>query len=261
MPHTLITGASKGIGRCLVNECAKRSHNLLLLDVDQEGLEETAGQVRASFNVEVITYTLDITSEEALENFFEWSKAQDILVNMLINNAGMGLQGNFEDLSLEENLTMMNLNNRALVTLNHMFIPQMKRFDKAYIMNVGSIASFLKFPYKAVYSGTKNFVLAFSNALNEELKKDDISVSCLCPGPTITNPLVEARTTEQGWKARILTLSAEQVAKYGIKGLLKGKSTIIPGKANRIIIFLIKHLPSSFSTKMTKRMFANSQYN
>ncbi len=260
MPYTLITGASKGIGYYMVKECARLNHNLLLVALSGDGLEETAKEIKENYPVDVLFYSLDITDLEALRPFYDWCTENNIQVNVLINNAGMGMQGYFEEISLAENLKMINLNNQGLIALTHMFIPQIKQFQKGYILNVGSFASFLKFPYKAVYSGTKNFVLAFSNALNHELKKDNISVSCLCPGPTITNSLVEARTTEQGFKAKIMTLTASKVAEKGIKGMLKGKPTIVPGAMNKLLTFLVKHLPSSFSTKRVGKMFANSQY-
>jgi len=260
MPYTLITGASKGIGRCMVEECARLNHNLLLVALIDDGLEKTAKAIKAAYPVEVETYPLDVTDKAAVEAFYEWCIEREIRVNILINNAGMGLQGRFEDITLSENLAMLHLNNQGMITLTHNFLPQLKQFKESYILNVGSFASFIKFPYKAVYAASKNFVLAYSNALNEELKEDHVSVSCLCPGPTITNALVEARTAEQGFKAKLVTLSAAQVAKVGIRGMLKGKPTIVPGRFNRLLVFFIKHMPSAFSTKIMKRMLAGSQH-
>ncbi len=261
MPYTLITGASRGIGRCMVEKLAQLNHNLLLVALAKTELEETARNVAEQYQVNVISYSMDITDYESVIAFRNWCYEQDISINILINNAGMGLQGDFEKLSLEDNLSMINLNNQAMVTLTHLFLPWLREFRQSYILNVGSIASYLKFPYKAVYSGSKNFVLAFSNALREELKSDNINVSCLCPGPTITNAHVEARTQEQGFKARMMTVPASDVADKGIKGMFAGKSTIVPGRLNHLAIFLIKHLPSSISTKFLKKMFANSQHN
>lgn len=245
----------------MVEECAQLNHDVVLVAVAKNELEETANAIAHQYGVNAIPYSMDVTDYESVIAFKNWCEEQDIRINILINNAGMGLQGDFENLTLEENLSMINLNNQAMVTLTHIFLPWLKEFNQSYILNVGSIASYLKFPYKAVYSGSKNFVLAFSNALREELKSDNISVSCLCPGPTITNAKVEARTAEQGFKARMMTVSASDVAKIGIKGMFKGKATIIPGNMNHLAIFLIKHLPSSISTKFLKKMFANSQHN
>ena len=259
MPYTLITGASKGIGKSMAMECAKMHQDLILAALPDDGLECVAQEIANEYSVDVKTYPLDVTNRKEVEAFYEWCKNHKLAVNVLINNAGMGLQGQFCILTLEENLQMMNLNMQSMVTLTHTFIPMLKEQKESYILNVGSLASYLKFPYKAVYSGTKNFVLAFSDALRQELKNTSISVSCLCPGPTMTNHLVAARTEEQGLKAKLLIKSASFVAEAGVEGLFKGKRTIIPGKFNRLLIFLIKHLPSSTSTRVAEKMFANAK--
>ena len=260
MPYTLVTGASKGIGQALATECAKHKQPLLLVALPNDGLPTIACELKQEYSVDVIYYQLNMESPHSIAEFASWLQKSDIEVNTLINNAGLGMQGHFTELSLEENLKMMNVNMQGVVTLTYHLIPELKRHPHSYIMNVGSLASFLKFPYKAVYSGSKNFILAFSGALKYELKHTSISVSCLCPGPTITNELVAARTAEQGAKAKAFTLPASSVARIGIRNMLRGKHIIVPGGFNRALIFFIKHLPSWLSTQMAERMFANSQH-
>lgn len=260
MPYTVVTGASKGIGRALATECAKRQQPLLLVALPNDGLPETACALKEQYPVDVVYYQMNMENKEAIDTFIKWVEHSGIRIQALINNAGLGMQGHFQDLTLEENLRMMNVNMQSVVTMTYRLIPELAQHPESYIMNVGSLASFLKFPYKAVYSGSKNFILAFSGALKYELKTTSISVSCLCPGPTITNSLVAARTAEQGAKAKAFTLPASEVARIGIRDLFRGKHIIVPGGFNRTLIFLIKHLPSSLTTRMAERMFANSQH-
>ena len=260
MPYTLVTGASKGIGQALATECAKQGRPLLLVALPNDGLPKTACAIKKEYGVEVIYYQMDMEKPGSIREFVTWLEDSGIPVDTLINNAGLGLQGAFSKLTLEENLQMMNINMQATVTLTYYLIPKLKAHSNSYILNLGSLASFLKFPYKAVYSGSKNFILAFSNALKYELKDTSISVSCLCPGPTITNSNVAARTEEQGLKAKAFTLPASAVARIGIQRMYQRQPVIVPGQLNRILIFLIKHLPSAWSTRMAERMFANSKH-
>lgn len=260
MPYTLVTGASKGIGHALATEFAKQGKPLLLAALPNDDLPSVACALKEAYGVEVLFYQLNMEDPESIREFVQWIHDSSLEINTLVNNAGLGLQGSFSELSLEENLQMMDLNMRGTVKLTYYLIPELKRHPQSYIMNLGSLASFLKFPYKAVYSGTKNFILAFSGALKYELKNTSIGVSCLCPGPTITNSLVAARTEEQGLKAKIFTLSASEVARTGVRKMYKNQMVIVPGMANRILIFLIKHLPYSLSTRMAEQMFANSKH-
>lgn len=260
MPYTLVTGASQGIGRALATEFAKYRQPLLLVALPDDGLPAIACELKREYEIDVIYYQMDISKQDSIYRFVEWLHSSGLEVNTLVNNAGLGMQGMFQELSLDENLQMMRVNMQGVVALTYHLIPELERHPKSYIMNLGSLASFLKFPYKAVYSGSKNFILAFSGALKYELKKTSISVSCLCPGPTITNAYVAARTEEQGAKAKAFTLPASKVAEIGVSDMFKGKHLIVPGRFNRILIFFIKHLPSWLSTQLAERMFADSKY-
>lgn len=260
MPYTLVTGASRGIGQALATECAKRGRSLVLVALPNDGLPSTACSLKQEYGVDVIYYQMNMEKADCIRQFVEWLSDAGIEVDTLINNAGLGLQGPFEELSLDENLKMMNINIQGVVTLTYHMIPELKRHPDSHIMNLGSLASFLKFPYKAVYSGSKNFILAFSGALRSELKDTTITVSCLCPGPTITNSHVAARTFEQGTKAKMFTFSASEVAHIGIREMDKNKPVIVPGYLNQFLIFLIKHLPSTLTTRLAERMFANSKH-
>lgn len=256
--YTLITGASKGIGEAFAYEAAKKGYDLILVSLPEDGLKVVAQDIREHYQVEVITYQDNFTKPKAVKQFLSWCSEQNFTINILINNAGMGMQGPFEDLDPETRRIMMRLNMEALVDLTHGILPYIKE-SRGYLLNVSSMAALMAIPYKAVYSASKHFVLAFSNALHYEMKDSDVKVSCLCPGPTITSDEVRLRVETQGRKARIMTMTAEAVAKEGFAGLLKGKREIIPGWNNKILGFFMKRLPTRLTLHFSGNMFKKYQ--
>lgn len=261
MPYTLITGASQGIGKALAIQCAQNGHNLILSALPEDGLENLASTIKDQYGVKVFAYPVDLLDEKAIKNFYQWCSQKGLDVNILINNAGLGYQGAFQETKLEENYQMMALNMKSVVIMTYTFLPMLKQQPKARIMNVGSLASFLKLPYKAVYSGSKHFVLAFSNALGKELKKTSVSVSCLCPGPTSTNERVKARNKEHGAKAQMFIASPEFVASKAYQAFMNGKRVIIPGKFNKTIVMLAKYLPNAWMLSLADQLFSNKGNN
>lgn len=259
MKYALVTGASKGIGRSIANELASRHWNLLLVSLPKDGLEDYACELKQTYGIQVLTYSTDLTENEATQDLLAFCESNEIQINTIVNNAGFGLQGAFDKLQLSNQLEMVRLNSEVMVKMIYNFMPMLKQQEKGYILNVGSMASFMMMPHKTLYSGSKNFVKVLSCALNEELKDTNISVSCLCPGPTITNSEVEKRTREQGLKAKIFTLSASEVAKQAVEGLVKRKPIIIPGWPNRFLATFIRLLPAQLVMKLTGNMFS-TQY-
>lgn len=261
MPYTLITGASQGIGKALAFQCAQNGHHLILSALPGDGLDQLRDDIQNQFPVTVHAYPLNLLDEEAIAQFYDWCLQEKLDVNILINNAGLGYQGAFQKTQLEEHYQMMALNMKSVVTMTYTFLPMLKEQPNARLLNVGSLASFLKLPYKAVYSGSKHFVLAFSNALVKELTDTSVKVSCLCPGPTATNERVIARNKEQGAKAQLFVSSPEYVASKGYEAMMKGKRVKIPGNLNKAIVFLAKYLPDSWTLAMTAQLFANKGNN
>lgn len=259
MKYAIITGASKGIGRALAEECARLGRNLVLVSLPNENLRNLASQLSLKYEVRVIYKELNLNDANAIDELYHWCEDRDLAIDMMINNAGLGMQQAFNSTSFVQNQQLMRLNMEATVLLCSRFLPILRAQRKAYILNMGSIASFMHIPYKSVYAASKNFVVAFSNALGHELKQDNITVTCLCPGPTITNDKVAARVDEQGLKARMITFTAEEVARKGIKGLFAGKRVIIPGAINKLLVTLSWILPRPWSLKLCSKVFAKSQ--
>lgn len=256
--YALITGASKGIGNALAHSFASENKNLLLVALPEDGLEEAAGELKEKYSVNVVTYCADLTLEKAAERFYAFCREQKLEVDVLVNNAGYGFQGPFYSSGYGENLRMVQLNMEAMVSMTRQFLPMLRRHSRAYVLNVGSIASFMSIPYKAVYAASKNFVLSFSNALYYELKDTNISVSCLCPGPVLTNSRMADRANEQGLKARMVILPVQKVARSAVEGMKKNKRVIVPGVGNKILISLVRYIPTSWLLNIAGGVFGST---
>ncbi len=252
---TLITGASKGIGRAFAFECASRGMHLLLVALPDDGLEETKNEIQLLFKVEIIILTIDLRDIGAIQSLYNYCVSKDIKVNMLINNAGLGTSGRFEYLPQQVYLDMLHLNIRALTLLTHSFLPMLKENTPAYILNMSSMEANFPLPYKSVYTGTKNFVYAFSLALREELAPDNVNVSVLCPGPVLTNADGLQRINSMGSRAKMIMLMPEEVAKIGISKLIKGHGRVLPGKINWGLTKVTKALPTNLKMKLLEKLF------
>lgn len=257
--YTLITGASQGIGRALAVECAQRGMNLALISLPDENLKEFSHTLSNKYGISSKYKTLNLTDSKAPELIYEWCVKNNLEVNALINNAGIGSQGNFEDQSIESYKHMIELNVSSVVLLTRIFIPDLKKNSPSYILNLGSIASFYPIPYKTVYSASKNFVFTFSRALKEELKPQNIHVSILCPGPVLTNFDVLERTKQQGKAGKISVSKPRKVARKAISSLLRKKFIIIPGFFSKLNFYSEKVIPMYFKQKLSAKIFRNKK--
>lgn len=245
-PYALVTGASSGIGKAIALELARKSINLVLVALPEMGLSEIANQISADYHVEVKFRELDLTQEGAVSHLHTWCRQQNLQINMLINNAGIGTLGPFENTRVSDLVTMLKLNNQALVMLAYYFHSDLKSNSPANILNVGSLASFMNIPGKAVYSASKNFIYSFSLSLRMELKPHKINVSCLCPGGTITSNRVIENIGKVRFAGKALLQMPEQVAREAVSQMFQGKKLIIPGWHNRFLYNLWALLPQRF---------------
>jgi len=234
MVYALITGASKGIGKAFAYELASRKHNLILTARSESLLQNLAEEIKNKFGVDVLYYSGDLCENDFINDLFLWTQKKKININMVINNAGFGLWGKFCQLPIDDQIDMMNLNMSALVSLTYKFIPVLSESKQSYILNVASVASYLAIPTFSIYAATKAFVLSFSRSLKLELNEKGVRVCCLCPGATESEFLERAGMQSIGESASALYMSAEEVAKIGINGMLKGKTEIVPGFFNKL---------------------------
>lgn len=253
--YTLVTGASAGIGKALAQEFAKKGCNLLLIALPDSGLCQVAENFRRNFQIDVQTYAIDLTENDAPQKILDYCKANNMPVNILVNNAGVGNEGLFTDAPLSFIKNMLQLNMVAVTCLTHLFIPELKKHQHAYILNVGSMAAFRPMPFKSVYTATKSYVLYFTRALREELRNSTVKASVLCPGPVITNSEVEARTNNKGLISDMMQMKPEEVAEKAVNDLFQDKAVIVPGMINRFILFIEKGIPTSIPVKIISKMF------
>jgi len=253
-PIVLISGGASGIGYDLSKCFAADGYSLILISRNEVNLREAKQALQTKYQVEVETITADLSDTESLPGIFQDIKERGLRIDALVNNAGFGLLGNFAELDARQQLKMIDLNVKALTYLTHLFLDQAPK--NAKILNVASMAAYLPGPLMNVYYATKAYVLSFSEALAEELKERQITVTVLCPGPVATNfwkVSNPSRTTAPDVKM-MTQLSSEVVAQAGYQGLLRGRQVVIPGVLNRLLIFTNKFLPRSLLNKIVKKI-------
>lgn len=233
MKTALITGASSGIGYELAICHAKAGGNLIVAARSVHQLNMLKSTVESKYGVKCDVIPTDLTEENAGKKLLDEIDARKLTVDYLINNAGVGMTGEFVENDIASLQQMVQLNITALMDLSYYFIKEKRTANKsAKIMNVASTAAFQGIPYVTVYAATKAFVLSFSEGLAGELKKTDITVTALCPGPTKSNFGFNADIDEKMANFPLLP-TAEKVAKYGYEQMLKGEVTAVHGLANK----------------------------
>jgi short-subunit dehydrogenase len=253
--YALITGASLGIGREIAKEFARRKINTLLIALDTPDLYDVQKDLRDNYDIRAECFPTDLTDPRSAAMIYTWCKENDYVVKYLINNAGFGASGFFESVPLNRYYQMIDLNIKAYVALTHLFLPDLKSLGEGYIMNTSSMEANLPVPYKAVYTGTKNFVYAFSMALSKEVQRSGVRVSILCPGPVPTNEEGLKRLETQGKRGQMLVQYPDQVASYAVKNLLHGRLIIHPGRMNRWINRCHRLLPVPLKMRILEKMF------
>lgn len=250
--YTLITGASSGLGKDFALEYAKQGRNLILIARRMNLLEDLKTQIIEQFPVNVLVYQVDVSDLEALKTFLD-DLPQDVFIERLINNAGFGIAGPFEDLDEQRMLEMTRVNIDAVNFLTYRLIKTMKQKKRGEILNVASMAAFIPGPYMAEYYATKAYVLSYSMALHEELKPFGIKVSALCPGPTKT----EFFKTSQGHSGPVsmhFMMESLPVVKKGMKDLHANVSISIPGVRNNLLAIMTKIAPKTAAARIIAKV-------
>ena len=237
----LITGASLGIGESLARELAKDGANLILVARSKEKLEALASELRKTYSIETHVFVSDLTQVIAPRSLFEAIRKANLHVDLLINNAGFGFCGPFEESILDKNQAMIELNVNALVQLTQLFLPAMLQKGKGGILNVASTAAYQPLPKMALYGATKAFVLSFTEALYAEYQNRGIRIFCLSPGNTKTNFHEVA-----GVKPRRIFFSStsEEVARFALWNFAHTqKPSAVFGLRNKILAYGSKLFP------------------
>jgi short-subunit dehydrogenase len=248
MNTTLITGASSGIGEAFARKLAARGHNLLLVARSEDKLMQLCNELGRVKSIRAQYVAMDLSKAGAPQRLFEETKKRELEINLLINNAGFGAVGEFANLDLARQLNMIDLNVRSLVELTHRFLLPMRERKNGAIINVASTAGFQPVPFMGTYAATKAFVLSFSEALWEENRPYGIKVMALCPGVTDTQFFSVAGIGKPP-PGRIMQ-SPEDVVDTALRGLARGRSHIISGFPNYLMIQSERLAPRSLIARI-----------
>lgn len=248
----LITGASGGIGYELAKLFAKDHHNLVLVARSGDKLNQLAGELRGQFGVTVKTVALDLASAPGGKILFDLLEGEKLAIDVLVNNAGFGVFGEFAGMAEEEILGQVHLNVTALTLLTRLFLPGMLARRNGKIMNVASTAAFQPGPLMAVYYATKAYVLSFTEALANEVAGTGVIVSCFCPGATNTGFQRRAGMENSRLFKKIGAMSAEKVARDGYRGLMSGKTLVISGMQNWLVAESVRFAPRKWVTAVSR---------
>jgi uncharacterized protein len=248
MNTTLITGSSSGIGAAFARKLATLGRNVLLVARSEHKLVTLCNELGRISGVRAQYFVIDLREPGAGEQLFEETKKRQLEIDMLVNNAGFGSMNDFARLDLQSELKMVDLNVRSVVELTHRFLVPMRERKQGTIINVASTAGFQPVPYMATYAATKAFVLSFSEALWEENRTHGIHVMALCPGVTETN-FFEASSMDRPPMRTIQT--PEEVVDVALRGLARGRSNVISGWTNYLMIEAQRFVPRSMVIKVT----------
>jgi uncharacterized protein len=247
-PVALITGASSGIGAALAHIFARNGHEVVLAARRVPQLAGIAESIRAAGHRAPHIIPCDLGRADSAECIAREMDARNLEPSFLVNNAGYGLLGQAAKLDRAEQLAMIDLNCRALTDLSLRFIPSLARHHGG-ILNVASISGFIPGPGMSVYNASKAYVISFSVGLRRELQPKGIRVTALCPGPVPTEFQARAGITDVHYP-RGFDRSAEDVARQGYKGLMRGRAVVVPGMHNKLVPWLPRLLPRGFIAAM-----------
>ncbi|MFN5417632.1 MAG: SDR family NAD(P)-dependent oxidoreductase [Flavobacteriia bacterium] len=254
MATALITGASSGIGLELAKIHAQKGGNLVLVARNLEILETLKQELEAKHKISVYVIGKDLSKIDAAMEVHSELLEKNIQIDYLINNAGFGDFGMFVETEWEKEERMINLNITCLTQFSKIYAKEMVKRKSGRIMNLASTAAFQSGPTMAVYFATKAYVLSLSEAVDNEVRSFGVTVTSLCPGPTVSGFKAAADMENSAlFKSKNLP-TAKDVAEYGYKAMLKGKPVAIHGFLNYILANSVRFVPRQWAVKIVRKM-------
>lgn len=245
LPYALVTGGSKGIGYAIAVALARRNYNLILIARDSNALTDAKNKLEGPYPIRVEVLSYDLSRDESAGKIAEWCADRNIKLKILCNASGLGGEKDFLSLPLDSLRHMVNLNVESCMSMSLLLLPLLEKNSPSHILNVSSLAGFAPIPSKNMYSATKAAMIYFSYGLRFQLRKKNISVSCLTPGPVFTKPSIEAVTKKKmGWFGMQMAVPPEEVGEIAVRETLKKKMIIIPGTLAKISAAIIRTLPN-----------------
>lgn len=251
--YALVTGASRGLGRCFARTLAARKQNLVLVARSGEKLEALAHELRTAHGIQVESIPFDLARTGAGQHLADELTARGLPIDLLVNNAGFGDQGRFLQLALERQLQAINLQNATVVELTHRLLPAMIEQKQGGIITISSMAGFQPIPFASVYSATKAFLTTFSLALEAEVTRFGVRVVTVCPGRLRVSP-EDAENSGERKKFPGGEQTHEHVVSEALRAFDRGGGLVVPGAINKFAAFAERFIPRSKMARLIKKM-------
>ena len=251
--YALVTGASRGLGRCFARMLAARKHDLVLVARSGEKLEKLARELETAHGIRVESIPFDLSVAGAGQRLADELTTRGLDIDLLVNNAGFGDQGRFLELPLPRQLEGINLQNATVVELTYRLLPAMIERKQGGIITVSSMAGFQPIPFAAAYSATKAFLTTFSLALEAEVSRFGVRVVTLCPGRL----RVAEEDVENGQARKKFPggeQSHEDVVNAALRALDRGGGLVVPGGMNKFAAFAVRCVPRSKVARVIKKL-------
>lgn len=256
MNYTLITGASSGIGEEFARQYAAKGNSLILVARSGNKLEKLANELSAKHEIKVKVLTIDLSQIDAAEKVHTQCKQEGLKINVLINDAGVGLIGKFDDFELERIEDMLVLNVVTLTKLTYLFFPDLKE-SRGVLINIASQVAFTANPYMSSYAATKAYVLSFTEGIRVEYEKEGVRIFPVCPGPTYTKFFEKTATSPDDIKFKFRP--PKDVVEETLAGIDNNKDVVLVGWENKIMTTLMRLIPRSWSAKFSSNMVKNDK--
>ena len=245
MKTAVVTGGASGIGLEFVKLLISDNYKVFVVDNSKKNLSELSSKLKLK---DIESIHQDLSKTDSPEKLYKILKKENI--DVLINNAGFGTFGKFYKTDWKKEKDMINLHVLNTTYLTKLFLRDMIKKNEGKILNISSVAAFQPGPLMSLYYATKAYILHFTEAISNEVKDKNISISVLCPGQTKTN--FQKNVSSKRNKINFNTASPVKVAKYGYESLKKNVTISVPGFWNNLIVFLVRILPRSTSTSIVR---------
>src|SRR3954454_5702921 len=252
----LVTGASSGIGAEIARELAKRGHGVTLMARREERLRDLAGELQKAHGVRAEVVGCDVSDPDARERAVRELESQGLTVEVLVNNAGFGSAGRFQDIEKDNAISMVRTNVEAVVDLCAIYVKGMVERGRGGILNVASTAAFQPLPRQATYAASKAFVLSFTESLSADLSGTGVTATALCPGPVPTEFGETAGiSTALQEGPKIVYKDPDEVARPAVEGMAKGRRLVVPGLANKLGTLAGHYTPRSVALPLLDKFY------
>ena len=248
----LITGASSGIGKETAYAYAEKKYNLILVARRKEKLETIKKEIEEKYKTSVTIFDIDLSKTDSAELLYKKTTENSLKVDILINNAGFGINGQFKDIDMDREEGMLILNMVTLTKLTKLYLKNMLLQEAGHIINIASTAAFQGIPGFATYAATKAYVLHFSEALSVELENTNVKITTICPGATQSEFADTANVGNKNLFSKAPT--SRNLAEFTYLSMKKGEVTAIHGLKNKIMVFTSKFSPRQLVTKIAGKM-------